>query len=111
MKPTASRSTCSETYLIGLNYKAPAKIDPRLLDYRHLFTETAEPTRKVISFFSFLFSIWGFFFVIIVMFCRLWMCLEDQNRRETVMGKQRRLAIFVYLYLLTFLLTVDYIQV
>lgn len=29
------------------------------------------------------------------------MCLEDQNRRETVMGKQRRLAIFVYWYLLT----------
>ena len=103
LKPTASRSTSSETYLIGLNYKAPAKIDPRLLDYRHLFKETAEPTRKVISFFFFfLFSIWGtlmfFLFVKIVMFCRLWMCLEDQNRRETVMGKQRRLAIFVYWY-------------
>uniref|UniRef100_M4D1V1 rRNA methyltransferase n=1 Tax=Brassica campestris TaxID=3711 RepID=M4D1V1_BRACM len=49
LKPTASRSTSSETYLIGLNYKAPAKIDPRLLDYRHLFKETAEPTRKVVD--------------------------------------------------------------
>lgn len=55
LKPPASRSTSSETYLLGLNYKAPAKIDPRHLDYRHLFKETAEPTRKVIIlFFSYL---------------------------------------------------------
>ncbi|CAN6894767.1 unnamed protein product [Brassica oleracea var. botrytis] len=49
LKPPASRSTSSETYLLGLNYKAPAKIDPRHLDYRHLFKETAEPTRKVVD--------------------------------------------------------------
>ena len=55
LTPPASRSTSSETYLLGLNYKAPAKIDPRHLDYRHLFKETAEPTRKVIIlFFSYL---------------------------------------------------------
>lgn len=48
-KPPASRSASAETYLLGLGYKAPGKIDPRLLDYRHLFKETAEPTRKVIT--------------------------------------------------------------
>lgn len=48
-KPPASRSASAETYLVGLKYLAPAKIDPRLLDYRHLFKEAAEPTRKVIT--------------------------------------------------------------
>jgi len=48
-KPPASRSASAETYLVGLKYLAPAKIDPRLLDYRHLFKESAEPTRKVIT--------------------------------------------------------------
>lgn len=36
-KPVASRSTSAEIYVIGLKYKAPAKIDPRLLDVKHLF--------------------------------------------------------------------------
>nr|XP_043623174.1 adoMet-dependent rRNA methyltransferase spb1 [Erigeron canadensis] len=36
-KPLASRSTSAEIYCICLNYKAPAKIDPRLFDVRHLF--------------------------------------------------------------------------
>lgn len=50
-KPAASRSASAETYLLGLKYKAPGKIDPRLLDFRHLFKEAAEPTRKVCSIF------------------------------------------------------------
>ncbi|KAI3903156.1 hypothetical protein MKW98_031810 [Papaver atlanticum] len=36
-KPIASRSTSAETYIIGKKYLAPAKIDPRLLDVKHLF--------------------------------------------------------------------------
>lgn len=46
-KPMASRSTSAETYLLGLNYKAPDKINPNLLDYRQLFKVVAEPTKKV----------------------------------------------------------------
>ncbi|KAL1202891.1 hypothetical protein V5N11_015145 [Cardamine amara subsp. amara] len=46
-KPPASRSASAETYIVGLGYKAPGKIDPRILDYRDLFKETADPTRKV----------------------------------------------------------------
>ncbi|ESQ54731.1 hypothetical protein EUTSA_v10024417mg [Eutrema salsugineum] len=46
-KPPASRSQSAETYLLGLKYKAPGKIDPRLLDFRYLFKEAAEPTKKV----------------------------------------------------------------
>ncbi|KAL0738983.1 hypothetical protein Bca4012_015193 [Brassica carinata] len=46
-KPPASRSASAETYLLGFKYKAPGKIDPRLLDFRYLFKEAAEPTRKV----------------------------------------------------------------
>ncbi|MCL7036778.1 hypothetical protein MKW94_023405, partial [Papaver nudicaule] len=36
-KPIASRSTSAETYMVGRKYLAPAKIDPRLLDIKHLF--------------------------------------------------------------------------
>lgn len=46
-KPAASRSTSAETYLLGFKYKAPAKIDPRLLDVRHLFQGSVEPQNKV----------------------------------------------------------------
>lgn len=45
-KPSASRSASAETYLLGFKYKAPAKIDPRLLDMKHLF-KAVEPPRKV----------------------------------------------------------------
>ncbi|KAG6550168.1 hypothetical protein Mapa_008125 [Marchantia paleacea] len=46
-KPVASRATSAEIYVVGLKYKAPAKIDPRLLDHRHLFKEVEEPTKVV----------------------------------------------------------------
>eukprot|EP00850_Spirogloea_muscicola_P009888 SM000056S18006 [mRNA] locus=s56:624650:629433:+ [translate_table: standard] len=42
-KPIASRSTSAEIYVVGLGYKAPAKIDPRLLDHRHVFQYVDEP--------------------------------------------------------------------
>lgn len=42
-KPVASRSTSAEIYVICLRYRAPAKIDPRLLDVKHLFQDIAEP--------------------------------------------------------------------
>ncbi|CAI0437984.1 unnamed protein product [Linum tenue] len=47
-KPLASRSASAEIFVLGLKYKAPAKIDPRLLDFKHLFQST-EPARKVLD--------------------------------------------------------------
>ncbi|CAL1384933.1 unnamed protein product [Linum trigynum] len=47
-KPLASRSASAEIFVLGLKYKAPAKIDPRLLDFKHLF-QSAEPARKVLD--------------------------------------------------------------
>ncbi|XP_057819944.1 adoMet-dependent rRNA methyltransferase spb1 [Cryptomeria japonica] len=46
-KPVASRSTSAEIYIVGLRYKAPAKIDPRLLDVRHLFQQVIDPPKVV----------------------------------------------------------------
>ncbi|XP_038981525.1 pre-rRNA 2'-O-ribose RNA methyltransferase-like [Phoenix dactylifera] len=46
-KPVASRSTSAEIYVIGSRYKAPAKIDPRLLDVKHLFQGAIEPPKVV----------------------------------------------------------------
>ncbi|KAL3327952.1 hypothetical protein AABB24_035561 [Solanum stoloniferum] len=46
-KPLASRSESAEIYLIGFKYKAPAKIDPSLLDIRHLFQGGKEPLKVV----------------------------------------------------------------
>ncbi|KAH0638849.1 hypothetical protein KY285_035435 [Solanum tuberosum] len=46
-KPLASRSESAEIYLIGFKYKAPAKIDPRLLDIKHLFQGGKEPLNVV----------------------------------------------------------------
>ncbi|XP_058088799.1 adoMet-dependent rRNA methyltransferase spb1 [Magnolia sinica] len=46
-KPVASRSTSAEIYVVGLRYKAPAKIDPRLLDVKHLFQGAIEPPKVV----------------------------------------------------------------
>lgn len=41
-KPTASRSTSAEIYIICQKYKAPAKIQPELLDIKHLFSVDEE---------------------------------------------------------------------
>ncbi|KAL6560579.1 hypothetical protein OROGR_004138 [Orobanche gracilis] len=46
-KPQASRSMSAEIYVLGLKYKPPAKIDPRLLDVKHLFQGGKEPPKVV----------------------------------------------------------------
>ncbi|XP_052193973.1 uncharacterized protein LOC127802297 [Diospyros lotus] len=46
-KPAASRSASAEIYILGIKYKAPAKIDPRLLDVKHLFQGGQEPPKVV----------------------------------------------------------------
>lgn len=46
-KPVASRSTSAEIYVVGIGYKAPSKIDPRLLDVKHLFQGAIEPPKVV----------------------------------------------------------------
>lgn len=51
-KPVASRSTSAEIYVIGSRYKAPAKIDPRLLDVKHLFQGPIEPPKVRRCMFS-----------------------------------------------------------
>ncbi|CAA7397810.1 unnamed protein product [Spirodela intermedia] len=46
-KPIASRSSSAEIYIVGLRYKAPGKIDPRLLDVKHLFQSSVVPAKVV----------------------------------------------------------------
>ncbi|KFM27898.1 AdoMet-dependent rRNA methyltransferase spb1 [Auxenochlorella protothecoides] len=45
-KPAASRSTSAEIFVVCQGYKAPARIDPRLLDPKHLFKDVAEAPRN-----------------------------------------------------------------
>ncbi|KAF4356894.1 hypothetical protein F8388_003189 [Cannabis sativa] len=45
-KPNSSRSVSAEIFVLAFNYKAPAKIDPRILDVRHLFQGGIEPQKK-----------------------------------------------------------------
>jgi len=69
-KPAASRSESAEIYVLGLRYKAPAKIDPRLLDVKHLFQGSVEPQPKVINLFVFVRTGLGIF-----VFVPLWLGL------------------------------------
>lgn len=46
-KPSASRSASAEIYVAAFKYKAPAKIDPRLLDFKHLFQGGKEPAKVI----------------------------------------------------------------
>ncbi|KAK1414447.1 hypothetical protein QVD17_30191 [Tagetes erecta] len=46
-KPAASRSSSAEIFIVCLKYKAPAKIDPRLFDVRHLFQSGKEAPKVI----------------------------------------------------------------
>ncbi|CAI5519042.1 unnamed protein product [Closterium sp. Naga37s-1] len=44
-KPVASRATSAEIYVVCHAFKAPSRIDPRLLDAKHLFETVPEPPK------------------------------------------------------------------
>ncbi|KAF4376957.1 hypothetical protein F8388_022673 [Cannabis sativa] len=45
-KPKSSRFSSAEIFIVAFKYKAAAKIDPRILDVRHLFKGAIEPQKK-----------------------------------------------------------------
>ncbi|KAM0904913.1 hypothetical protein ACQ4PT_017695 [Festuca glaucescens] len=51
-KPAASRDSSAEIYVVCLKYKAPAKIQPELLDIKHLFSVDSEHDMPIIDVLS-----------------------------------------------------------
>lgn len=95
-KPIASRNTSAEIYAIGMRYKAPAKIDRRLLDIKHLFQGSIEPP-KVSGCTVSIYFIWSAkpFLIVLRLLTRWWMFSKGQNRRETVEGNLFTLTISI----------------
>jgi hypothetical protein len=57
-KPAASRSSSAEIYVIAQRYKAPAKIDPHLLDIKYLFQGALDKPKVIYHFIWPLFFTW-----------------------------------------------------
>lgn len=68
-KPQASRSASAEIYIVGFKYKAPAKIDPQLLDIKHLFQGGKEPPKVIQSLPPYLHFIFLLRVVIEIIIC------------------------------------------